>query len=363
MQPRLSVLDLSPVPSATSASAALRNTVDLARTAETAGYHRFWVAEHHNSTAVSSSAPTAVIAAIAAITERIRVGAGGVMLPNHAPLAVAETFRVLRALYPDRIDLGVGRAPGTDPRAAFALRRGGEVGTDFAELYDELLGYVDGFAADHPMTTVRAAPADSPLPPVWILGTSGNGARTAAERGTGFAFGAQFGETDPAEPIRLYRDEFQPSRHSGATAGEPAVILCIGAICAETEQRAAELALAADLATVRLRSGAPGPLPSPEEAEAHDWAPWERELAHRFRATRVVGTPGQVGAELLDLALRCGADELMLVTNVHDPLERKESYRLIGTELGLSNGQPPDGEPDLRRQAPGEAELLGKVYG
>jgi len=323
----LSVLDLSPVPSGTSASRALHETVELARTAERLGYTRYWLAEHHNIPSVASSAPAVMIATVAAATSTIRVGAGGVMLPNHAPLAVAETFRVLEGLHPGRIDLGIGRAPGTDQLTALALRRSREALTadDFPEQYAELLAYVDGFPAGHPFAEITAVPADAPLPPVWILGSSLYGGQAAAAFGTGFAFAGHFGAADPAEAVGGYRTAFRPS----SRLQEPRAILATAAIVAPTEERAQQLGRAADLAMVRLRQGRPGPLPSPEEAAAHPWTALELELASTFRRFVSVGTPEQVREQLLDRLRRSGADELMVTTNIHDPAERRRSYELL----------------------------------
>jgi luciferase family oxidoreductase group 1 len=327
----LSVLDLSPVPSGTPASRALHETVELARTAERLGYARYWLAEHHNIPSVASSAPTVMIATVAAATTTIRVGSGGVMLPNHSPLAVAETFRVLEGLYPGRIDLGIGRAPGTDQRTALALRRSREAlaADDFPEQYAELLAYVDGFPGGHPLASVTAVPADVPLPPVWILGSSLYGGQAAAAFGTGFAFAGHFGAADPAEAIGGYRERFRPS----SRLAEPRAILAAAAIVAPTEERAGELRRAADLAMVRLRTGRPAPLPSPEEAAAHPWTPLELELASTFRRFMSVGTPEQVRDDLLDRLRRSGADELMITTNVHDPAERRLSYELLASAM------------------------------
>src|SRR3954471_5165054 len=209
----LSVLDLSPIASGRTPSSALHETIELARAVEAAGYERFWVAEHHNIASVASSAPEVMIAAVAAATTRIRVGAGGIMLPNHAPLKVAETFRVLAGLHPDRIDLGIGRAPGTDQRTALALRRSREALTadDFLDQYAELRAYAEGFPAGHPFAPISAQPDDVPLPPVWVLGSSAYGGQAAAALGTGFAYAGHFGNLDPAGVIGSYRERFQPS--------------------------------------------------------------------------------------------------------------------------------------------------------
>ncbi len=331
----LSVLDLSPVSSGRTGGDALRETVTLAQAAENYGYERFWVAEHHNLASVASSAPVVMIATVAAATERIRVGAGGIMLPNHAPLQVAETFRVLEALHPGRIDLGIGRAPGTDQLTAFALRRSREAvqADDFPQQYGELLAYVDGFPEDHPFAPISAQPTDVPLPPVWILGSSMYGAQAAAAFGTAFAFAGHFGEADPVEAIRVYRESFRPSPRPGGLQG-PRSMLAVGAIVSEDAERASQLGRAAALSMARLRQNRPGPLPSPEEAAAHDWSAMDEAFAERMRRFTTVGTPQQVADGIRERARAAGADELMVATNIHDPAERRRSYELLMKAAG-----------------------------
>ena len=326
----LSVLDLSPVSSGTPASLALRRSVDLARAAEAAGYVRHWVSEHHNLSAVGSADPVVLVGAIAAATSTLRVGAGGIMLPNHSPLAVAEAFRSLEGLHPGRIDLGLGRAVGTDPRTALALQRSRQALAldDFEEQLAELHGYVDGFPAGHPFAGIRAQPDDVPLPPVWLLGSSEHGAEVAARLGTGYAYAGHFGSVSPVEVLRSYRDGFVPSRHWP----RPHAVLTLAVIVAETSERAQALAAASTLATTRLRLGMPGPLPSPEEAAAHRWTLAERNTAGRLGSRLVAGTPEEVVPRLLDVVERSGADELMVVTQVHDPAERVLSYELLARE-------------------------------
>ncbi|HET6627817.1 MAG TPA: LLM class flavin-dependent oxidoreductase [Nocardioidaceae bacterium] len=321
----LSVLDLSPIPSGRPASSALHDTVELAKAAEAYGYRRYWLAEHHNIASVASSAPMVMIATVAAATRTIRVGSGGIMLPNHAPLAVAESFRVLEGLHPGRIDLGLGRAPGTDQLTAYALRRGREGGDDFAQQFAELLAYVDGFPDDHPFKPVQAIPDDVRLPPVWILGSSLYGGHAAAAFGTGFAFAGHFGSADPAEAVRDYRTRFEPSTR----LAQPRVILGVAAIAAETEERAEALARANDLATVRLMQNRPGPVPAPEQAAAHPWTDQELALAAQRRRFVSVGTPEQVRDDLERRRLEADADELVITTQVHDPAERRLSYELV----------------------------------
>nr|WP_183319743.1 LLM class flavin-dependent oxidoreductase [Flexivirga oryzae] len=326
----LSVLDLSPISAGRTASDALRETVALAQHTESLGYERFWVAEHHNLPSVASSSPVVMIATVAAATERIRVGAGGIMLPNHAPLQVAETFRVLEALHPGRIDLGLGRAPGTDQLTAFALRRSKEALTadDFPQQYAELRAYVDGFPEDHPFAPISAQPRDVPLPPIWILGSSMYGAQAAGVLGTNFAFAGHFGSVDPTDAFDAYRSSFQPNGRQDCP-DEPHSMLAVSAIAAETPERARELERAAFLSTVRLRQNRPGPMPTPEEAAAHEWTEMEEHLVNNLGRFVTAGTGDEVYAGITDRATSCGADELMITTNVHDPKERQASYSLI----------------------------------
>ena len=303
----LSVLDLSPVPSGTLPSQALHRTIELAQATERFGYQRFWLAEHHSLASVSSSTPSVLIGAVAAATSTIRVGSGGVMLPNHSPLTVAETFRVLEGLHPGRIDLGIGRAPGTDQLTAYALRRSREALTadDFPQQYAELIAYVDGFEPSHPFAAIRAMPDDVPLPPVWILGSSLYGGQAAGAFGTGFAFAGHFGSVDPAEAVDGYRASFRPSGRPGAPS-EPRVILAVSAIVADTEERAEQLARANDLSIARLRTNQPGPLPSPDEAAAHAWTDIELDIAAQARRFVTTGTPDAVREGLLERARHAG---------------------------------------------------------
>src|SRR3712207_4049252 len=320
----LSVLDVSPVSSGSNGAHALRNTLELARLADQLGYERYRLAEHHNLPSIASSAPEILIGQLASMTERIRVGAGGIMLPNHAPLKVAETFRVLEALHPGRVDLGIGRAPGTDPVTATVLRRSrDELGADdFPQQFSELLAFSgDGFPEGHPLQSVTAMPSDVGLPPIWLLGSSGYSARAAGEMGLGYAFASHFSPVDPAPPMRAYRENFRPS----GRFAQPHAILAASVVCAETGERAEELASSMGLAWVRRRSGNPGPLPSPEEAMGHPYTPAERRLLEAYRSMQVVGDPSAVQERLTDLAESTGADEVMVTTMVHDHRERLNS--------------------------------------
>jgi luciferase family oxidoreductase group 1 len=324
----LSVLDVSPVSSGSNSAQALRNTLELARLADRLGYERYWLAEHHNLPTIASSAPEIMIGHVANVTERIRVGAGGIMLPNHAPLKVAETFRVLESLHPKRIDLGIGRAPGTDPVTATALRRSqdGLGADDFPERFGELLAFSGGgFPKDHPFRSVVAMPSDIELPPIWLLGSSGYSATAAGKMGLGYAFASHFSPADPAPAMRAYRENFESSKdfvHASA-------ILAVAVICGETGEHAQRLASSMELAWVRMRSGKPGPLQSPEEAMGSPYTPAERRLADAYRSMQVVGDPSTVRTRIEELAERTLAEEVMVTTNVYDHAERLRSYERL----------------------------------
>jgi luciferase family oxidoreductase group 1 len=325
---RLSVLDLSPVSSGSNGAQALHNTLELARLTDRLGYARYWLAEHHNLPSVASSAPEVMIGHVASETSRIRVGAGGIMLPNHAPLRVVETFRVLESLHPGRVDLGIGRAPGTDPVTATVLRRSrdGESADDFPQQFSELLAFSgDGFPEGHPLRSVIAMPSDVGLPPIWLLGSSGYSARAAGEMGLGYAFASHFSPTDPAPAMHAYRESFEPSEDFERPSG----ILAVSVICAETNEDAEELASSMQLAWVRMRSGTPSPLPSPREAMDYSYDPAERRLADIYRSMQVIGDPRTVRARIEELAQHTVADEVMVTTNVYDHDERLRSYELL----------------------------------
>src|SRR5215207_3324615 len=335
MDLRLSVLDLSPVSSGSNGAQALRNTLEVARLADQLGYERYWLAEHHNLPSVASSAPEVMIGHVASETSRIRVGAGGIMLPNHAPLRVVETFRVLESLHPGRVDLGIGRAPGTDPVTATVLRRSrdGQGADDFPQQFSELLAFSgDGFPEGHPLRSVIAMPSDVGLPPIWLLGSSGYSARAAGEMGLGYAFASHFSPTDPAPAMHAYRESFEPSEGFE----RPSAILAVSVICAETDELARILASSMELAWVRMRSGKPGPLPSPEEAMAYPYTPADRHLANAYRYMQVVGNPRTVRARLEELAEHTAAEEVMVTTNIYDHAERLRSYERLAEVLDIA---------------------------
>src|SRR5919202_4044573 len=282
-----------------------------------------------------SSAPEVMIGHVASETSRIRVGAGGIMLPNHAPLRVAETFRVLEALHPGRVDLGIGRAPGTDPVTATVLRRSrdGLGADDFPQQFSELLAFSgDGFPEGHPLRSVIAMPSDVGLPPIWLLGSSGYSARAAGEMGFGYAFASHFSPANPAPAMRAYRESFEPSED----IGRPSAILAVAVICGRTGEHAEELASSMELAWVRMRSGNPGPLPSPEEAMAYPYTLAERRLADAYRSMQVVGDSSTVRARIEKLAAHTLTDEIMITTNVYDHAERLRSYERLAEVFDIA---------------------------
>ncbi|MET8979089.1 LLM class flavin-dependent oxidoreductase [Streptomyces sp. NPDC004539] len=342
----LSVLDLVTVGSGRTASDALRTSVELAKFTERRGFHRYWVAEHHSMPGVASSSPAVILAHLAAHTERIRLGSGGVMLPNHAPLVIAEQFGTLEALAPNRIDLGLGRAPGTDGATAAALRRSDrlhEGADDFPEQLAELTRFLDDdFPDGHPYRRIHAIPGpvqgtspggvQSPhRPPVWLLGSSGFSARLAGVLGLPFAFAHHFSAQNTVPALDLYRESFTPS----AVLDAPYALIGVSALATDDEAEARRQLLATGLNMVRLRTGRPGLFPSPEEAEAHRLSELEREFIDSWTANIVHGSADEVRAGLDDLQKRTGADELMLTSHAHRGELRLRSYELIADAYGL----------------------------
>ncbi len=333
----LSVLDLSPVVSGSSGAISLRNSIDLAQLADRLGFRRYWVAEHHNLPSVASSAPEIMIGQIAAATGRIRVGSGGVMLSNHAPLMVAERFKVLEALFPGRIDLGIGRAPGTDPVTSYALRRRQETAgdDDFLERFQELILFErEGFPEGHPFRNVHAMPRDIALPPIWLLGSSGYSAELAAAIGAGFAFAHHFASHDALSAMLSYREHFKPS----ATLARPHAILACAVVCADGDAEAERLAATIDLNWVRRARGEYLPLASPDEALQYTYAPIDRERIAHHRARLFVGTPATALARLQPLIEATQADEVMVTTMIYDHAARRHSYELLAQAFELEAG-------------------------
>ena len=330
----LSVLDLSPVAAGSTGAQSLRNSLDLAGLAERLGFTRYWLAEHHNLPSIASSAPDIMIGQIAAITRRMRVGSGGVMLPNHAPLMVAERFKVLEALFPGRIDLGLGRAPGTDPVTSYALRRRQDAGDDdFPERFQELMLFENNaFPEGHPFRTVRAMPADVRLPPIWLLGSSGYSAELAAMVGAGFAFAHHFAEHDATEAMLSYRQKFQAS----AARESPYAILACAVVCADTDPEAERLAGTLDLNFVRRRYGEYAPLASPDEAQSYPYSAAERALIAHNRKRLFVGSKETVRTRLEQIIAATQADEVMVTTMLYDHAARRHSYELLAEAFGLA---------------------------
>ena len=330
----LSVLDLSPVTSGSSGSEALRNSLDLAALADRLGYTRYWLAEHHNLASIASAAPEIMIGRLATRTRRLRVGSGGVMLPNHAPLMVAERFKVLEALFPGRIDLGIGRAPGTDPVTSLALRmrQQGSADDDFIDRLQELLLLeTKGYPEAHPFRTVQAMPSDVKLPPIWLLGSSDYSSQLAAAIGAGFAFAHHFATHDAAAAMRFYREHFRPS----ALREKPYAILGVAVVCAETQEEAERLASTQDLNALRRSRGEYLPLASPQEAAAYPYTEADREKIARNRARLFVGTKELVRERLMPLLESTGADEAMITSGIYDHAARKRSYELLADAFGL----------------------------
>ncbi|MCP2092820.1 MULTISPECIES: LLM class flavin-dependent oxidoreductase [Actinosynnema] len=317
----LSVLELAPVTTRTDARTALRETTELAQHVERLGYTRFWLAEHHNMPGIASSSPTILIGHVASATERIRVGSGGVMLPNHAPLVVAEQFGTLSALHPDRIDLGIGRAPGTDQRTARALRRteGPLSVDDFPQQLNELMGYFDG------TEELDAVPAKGYRPPLWLLGSSGYSAQVAGVLGLPFAFAHHFSAQNTLPALELYRRRFRPSE----VLSEPHAMVCASVIAAETDEHARWIAGPGALSFARLRSGKPGPLATPQEAADYPYDELERFVFEERMSSQVIGSPETVREELERLLESTRADELMVTTMVADQADRLRSFELI----------------------------------
>ncbi|AGP32229.1 hypothetical protein BE04_48755 [Sorangium cellulosum] len=317
-----SVLDLSPIVQGGDASQAFRNTLDLARHAERLGYRRFWLAEHHNMGGVASAATAVVIAHVAGGTSTIRVGAGGIMLPNHAPLIIAEQFGTLASLFPGRIDLGLGRAPGTDPVTARALRRNlaGDVDS-FPQDVLELMGY---FRPAEPGQLVQAVPGAGLDVPIWILGSSLFGAQLAAALGLPYAFASHFAPGHMAQAIALYRREFRPSTQ----LAQPHVMLGINVFAADTDEEARRLSTSLQQAFVNLRRGRPGPLPPPVDGFERELSPVERAGLDQALSCTVVGSPEAVRRGLDAFIARTRADELMVSSAIFDHAARVRSLEI-----------------------------------
>ena len=316
----LSVLDLSPIVEGGTAAQAFRNTVDLAQHAEQWGYRRFWLAEHHNMPGIASAATAVLIGQVGASTTRIRVGAGGIMLPNHAPLQVAEQFGTLESLFPGRVDLGLGRAPGTDHAAAIALRR--TLNTNPDEFPNDVLEVMGFLRESRPNQQVQAVPGAGLKVPIWILGSSTFGAQVAAELGLPFSFASHFAPAMLFDAMRIYRERFKPSE----SLAKPRVMLGVNVVAAETDDQARLLASSGRQSFASLRAGHPIQLPPPSP----EWARDPSEPADPLQRTRVsfVGSADTVHAQMRDFVERTTADELILVSHIYDHAARLRSYEI-----------------------------------
>ncbi|WP_425433916.1 LLM class flavin-dependent oxidoreductase [Lutimaribacter saemankumensis] len=321
-----SLLDLSPVAEGQTANDALRNTIDLARHAEANGYHRYWLAEHHNMPGIASAATSVVIGAVAAATRTIRVGAGGIMLPNHSPLVIAEQFGTLATLYPGRIDLGLGRAPGTDGATAYALRRNKEANDNFPQDVVELLGYFDEAADDAP---IRAIPGQGTHVPVWILGSSLYGAQLAAYLGLPYAFASHFAPQMLEEAIAIYRSTFQPSKW----LARPYFMMAAGVCAAETDEEAWYLRSSQILSFARLRTGRPGKLPYPVSDLSSEIPGPVMAQVQQALACSATGSASTIERELAGLVERYKPDELIVTGMIHDHAARIRSFAIAAEVL------------------------------
>jgi luciferase family oxidoreductase group 1 len=334
---RLSVLDQSPVAEGSTGSQALLNTIDLARLTDGLGYHRYWVAEHHGGPSLAGPSPEVLIGPIASATERIRVGSGGVMLPHYSPLKVAQSFSVLAGLYPGRIDLGIGRAAGTDPMTTFALQRDRREAApdDFPQQLIELLAYFDdSFPDGHALGRyVETLPGRPEVPAPWLLGSSAQSAIWAGDLGLPYAF-ADFINSKGAAIAPLYRERFTPSHRLGA----PETAVAVWALCADTEEEARRLAASSRMTFTLLRQGRLIPVPPPDKALRFLKT---QGSAAAPRRRSVVGAPEQVRAGLVDVAAEYGAEEVIVVTITYDHEARRRSYELIADAFGLAAAAEP----------------------
>ncbi len=330
---KLSILDHSHISEGRTVYDALSETTALAQEAERLGFTRFWVSEHHGSPSLASSSPEVLIAHLAAHTQHIRIGSGGVMLPHYSPYKVAENFRLLEALHPGRIDIGIGRAPGGMPIATRALQEGKAVDIDqYPRQVADLTGYLhDALPADHPFARLHAYPRIPTVPELWLLGSSYESARIAASQGTFYAFAHFFGVAGE-EAVRIYFENFRPSAYND----RPRALAAALVICAETEEEANRLATSSDLFFLRLHRGLELPyLPSVESAMDYPYTEYDLQLIRHTRQNRFIGSPDRVREELLQLGHRMNLEELMVVTPIHDFSARMQSYRLLAEAFGV----------------------------
>lgn len=321
--PKLSVLDLVPIGEGFTIGEAISHSVELAKTVELAGYHRFWVAEHHNFKDIASAATSVILTHLAAHTQNIRLGSGGIMLPNHAPLVIAEQFGTLEAMYPGRIDLGLGRAPGTDMETARALRRDlKSTGDDFPDLLNELQYF---FSKESELRRVKAVPGYNSSTPIWLLGSSTYSAQLAAQKGLPFAFAAHFAPDAMESAFNLYRNNYQPSE----AFPEPYAIVCINAIAAETQAEAERLSTTVLQKFLAMGRGVEQLMQKPVDSMDELWSELEAKRTYHQLRESIWGTPEYVKQGIADLVARTGVDEVMISSWIHDPNTRIKSYELI----------------------------------
>jgi luciferase family oxidoreductase group 1 len=347
----LSVLDLSPVGAGVRPSQAVRDSVELAKAADALGYNRYWFAEHHNMVSIAASAPEVLIAHVAASTRRIRVGAGGIMIPNHSPLHVVEVFRTLEALHPGRIDLGLGRAPGTDPIASAALRRSDD--PEVNHLLAELLAFERGeFPERHAFRAIEPMPSDVRISSIWMLGSTLAGAAIAAELGIPYAFAGHFAMRHAREAIAHYTRSFRPSPQLAA----PYAMLAVTTVCGGDHEEAQRLAAPVRVAIARSRTGRRGPVPSTEEALAYRFTPAEQAIVDEFFKGAIIGGPSDVAERIEAVAREVGAAEIMLSTLLPGLEDRRASLERTMTAMQAATGsarRAPEGHggPDGDREA------------
>lgn len=339
----LSVLDQSPIRKGGTAAEALANTIDLARHAERLGYSRYWLAEHHNSTSFAGSAPEIMIAAVAGATSHINVGSAGVMLPHYSPLKVAEVFRLLETLYPGRVDLGLGRAPGSDQRTSRALQPGPqaypidvfpqqvELLIQFLEDAMGLSGERGGFPTDHPYTGIHATPRGPGMPNLWMLGSGGDGAAVAAQFGLAYCFAHFINQDAGTTPLEVYRRSFKPSRDLSSPRGSIAVSVTV----AETEEEARRISAPRNLWVVQLLQNRASAFPTVEEALAYTYSDEEKTMLRAVERRGIVGSPEQVRGRLLQMGAEHGVDDFVALTITYDQADRVKSYELLAKAFGL----------------------------
>ncbi|RSL35192.1 LLM class flavin-dependent oxidoreductase [Salibacterium salarium] len=330
---KLSILDQSPISEGSTPQQALKQTKELAQYAESFGYTRFWVAEHHSTSGLASSSPEVLISHLASNTEQIRIGSGGVLLPQYSPYKVAENFKLLEALFPGRIDLGVGRSPGGGQTIRLALTDGVKKNLiEFPRQLSDLQGFLDGtLPKDHPYSSIKTAPLIHSLPQTWVLGLSARGAKHAAANSAGFTYGHFINPNHGEEAAEEYVSQFQSSERMPY----PHITACVFVVCAETEEEAEELALSQDLWLLAVEKGRSTKIPSVEEAKQTALSEEEKQRVRENRKRAIIGTPNQVKQELQRLSERYQTDEIMVITNIYDFKKKVDSYKLLASAFEL----------------------------